>query len=231
MQSKKDNVVVCRFLRELFGNIILMHFSSPQKKYFFLRCPILHQNDVAENLAHKTCKRPHDSSCFAYLFFRAFVVHVGPKSADLFASVEAMDSFLVCFVYLGSREDKTRTTDIDGMADGEMRRYMVQSRWTGRENASEKLYELDVHGVGLTMGGVRRVLSELTPVDGDTWDTPIRVWFEDNRGFAPAGCTCTYTGARAMFLRWLGMLIERGDVICDEIGALVGLMTMQSEDL
>ena len=117
------------------------------------------------------------------------------------------------------------------MADGEMRRYMVQSRWTGRENVSEKLDGVDVHGVGLTIGGVRRVLSELTPADGDTWDTPIHVWFEDIRGFAPAGYTCTYTGARVMFLRWLGMLIERGDVICDEIGALVGLMTMQSEDL
>jgi hypothetical protein len=117
------------------------------------------------------------------------------------------------------------------MTDGEMRRYMVQSRWTGRENASEELYEFDVHGVGLTIGGLRRVLPELTPADGDTWNTPIRVLFENPRGFAPAVYTCTYTGARVMFLRWLGMLIERGDVICDEIGALVGLMTMQSADV
>jgi hypothetical protein len=130
-----------------------------------------------------------------------------------------------------SREYKTQTTDIDEMADAKMQRYMVQSRWRGGGVASEELCDFDVHGVGLTINGVRRVLSELTPAEGDTWDTPIRVWFEDTRVSAPTGYACTYTGARAMFLRWLGMLTERGDVTCDEINALVGLMTMNSTDV
>lgn len=117
------------------------------------------------------------------------------------------------------------------MADEKIKRYMVQSRWTGRGVASEELCDFDVHGVGLTINGVRRTLSELTPAEGDTWDTPMRVWFEDTRVSAPAGYACTYTGARTMFLRWLMMLTERGDVICAEIDALVGLMTMQSTDV
>jgi hypothetical protein len=36
MQSNEWNVVVCTILREFFCIINLMHFSSPQKKYFFL---------------------------------------------------------------------------------------------------------------------------------------------------------------------------------------------------
>lgn len=109
---------------------------------------------------------------------------------------------------------------------------MAHSRWLRREVTSEdKSRGINVPGIGLTMIGVRRVLSELTPGNGDTWDTAICVWLEDTRDVAPMGYVCTYANARKMFLAWLGSLTARGDVVCDEIDALVGLMAMSSADV
>ena len=121
---------------------------------------------------------------------------------------------------------------MDEMADGERRRYMAHSRWSRKEEMYEdKSRGFDVPGIGLTINGVRRVLSELTPGNGDTWDTSICVWFEDTRDAAPMGYVCTYANARKLFLKWLGSLTTRGDVVCDEIDALVGLMAMSSADV